>query len=329
MTRVAIVGAGGIARAHADALAALPGCALTAVADTDRDAARRLADSAGARAYHSVGELLDAGGIDALVVCTPPITHESIVTEAMRAHLPTLCEKPFAPTPAAARRMIAAAETGGTLLTLASKFRFAAGVIAAKRLIDSGELGAIELVENVFTTRADMANRWHADPAVSGGGVVMDNAPHAVDLIRFLFGEIEAVSAVELAPRRLAVEESALLTMRAASGVAATSLLSWTADARRPWFLAAHGSIGTVEVGWAETRARSGNGDWRRLAGGYNKADCFAALLGDFLAAARGESVPALALGDALANVEAVGAAMQSLNRREWCRVPPAEVARA
>ena len=326
MTRIGIVGAGGIARAHADAIRSRADCRLAAVADRDIHAARRLAGPADARVALTVGELL--GDSDALIVCTPPNAHADIVIEAAHAGIPTLCEKPFAPTPSDADTMAIAAQVSGTLVTLASKFRFAAGVRAAKRLVDSGELGSIELVENVFTTRADMANRWHADPAVSGGGVIMDNAPHAIDLVRFLFGEIDAVCAAELAPRRLAVEESALLTMRTTSGVTATSLLSWTADTRRPWFLAIHGVAGSVEVGWGETRVRFGN-DWHRLAGGYDKADCFAQLLADFLAAARGESLPALSLADALANVDAVDAAVQSLNRRQWCPVRPPEVARA
>ena len=328
MTRVAIIGAGGIARAHADALATLAGCELVAVADTNSDAAHRLAEAASARVYSSARELLEAGNVDALIVCTPPNRHESIVIDAMRAGVPTLCEKPFAPTSAAATRMIAAATETDTLLTLASKFRFADGVLAAKTLLHASELGAIDLVENVFTTRADMADRWHADPAISGGGVIMDNAPHAVDLIRFLFGDIEAVTAVELAPRRLAVEESALLTLRTERGITATSLLSWRADTRRPWFLAIHGSQSSVEVGWAETRVRHGT-NWHKIAGGYSKTDCFAKLLADFLAAVRRDTVPALSQRDALANVETVEAAIQSLNRNAWSRVRPAEVAHA
>lgn len=322
--RLAIVGAGGIARAHAEAIHGMSDCALVAVADTDPAAARRLAEPAGARVHASVGELLAAGGFDAAIVCTPPATHEEVVVALVAAGIATLCEKPFAPTPAAARRMADAASATGTLLTLASKFRFSAGVAACKRLLDAGELGEVTLVENVFTTRLDMAERWHADPLVSGGGVIMDNAPHVVDLVRHLFGELEAVCAVELAPRRLAVEESAILALRTRGGLSATSLLSWHADTRRPWYLAVHGTAGSVEVGWAETRARINGGDWRRIAAGYAKADCFAALLRDFVGAARGEHPPAVTADDALAAVEAVDASHRSLNRSSWCEVRPA-----
>ena len=323
MTRVALLGAGAIARAHADALAALPGCELAAVADTDFAAARRLADPAGARAFPGVEALLAEDRPDAAIVCVPPAMHEGVVAATLSAGVPTLCEKPLAPTPAAARRMAALAASTGTLLALASKFRFAAGVLAAKRLLDSGELGAVRLAEIAFTSSMDMAGRWHADPAVSGGGVVMDNGPHAADLARLLFGPVAAVSATELAPRRLAVEESAALNLRTAGGATVAVLLSWVADARRPWYLAIHAANGSAEVGWAEARARLGGGGWNRIAPGYSKADCFAALMADFLDSARRGRAPAVGVADALAAVGVVDAAYRSLARGNWCDPTP------
>ena len=93
--------------------------------------------------------------------------------------------------------MITAAARTGAPLGLAAKFRFTADINAVAKIMAAGDLGTIRLVDNAFTSRVDMSKRWNADPALSGGGVIIDNGTHSVDLIRMLLGPLAEILAVE------------------------------------------------------------------------------------------------------------------------------------
>ena len=323
--RFALIGAGAIARTHADALARAAGCELAAVADPRPGAAAALADPAGCPAFDSAAALLARGpAVDAAVVCTPPDSHEDIVTRLVRAGVPVLCEKPFAPTPAAARRMAAAAARAGVPVTVAAKFRHTPDVAAAKRLLAAGSVGDVVLAEVSFTGRTDMRSRWNSDPRVSGGGVIADNAPHAVDLIRHLFGPLAAVHAVE-GPRvwNLTVEDTARVFARTTSGVTADVDLSWGVGKELTWYLSVHGTAGHIQVGWRESRVRYAGGPWQALGAGYDKVAAFAAQAEDFARAVRGGATLTVTADDAVAAVDAVAAAYRSLAAADWHPVAP------
>src|SRR5262245_2908987 len=131
-----LIGAGAIAKTHVEAFAQRMDARLLAVADVNADSAAKLADAASAKACTSVDELLNANlPLDAVVVCTPPSTHEEIALACVNRGLHVLCEKPFAVDSAAARRMVRAAVKADVILTMASKFRYTPDVAAAKRII--------------------------------------------------------------------------------------------------------------------------------------------------------------------------------------------------
>ena len=125
-------------------------------------------------------------------------------------------------------------------------------MVAAKTLVDEGRIGTLRLVENAFTSRVDMAHRWNSDPAVSGGGVIMDNGTHSVDLVRFVAGPISEVLAVESCrPEGLVVEDTVTLHLRTEDGVDATVDLSWSIDKSLPDFLRLFGTDGEARVAGA------------------------------------------------------------------------------
>ncbi len=324
--RVGIIGAGRIAQTYAAVLHGSEQAAAAGVADQSIDAARALASQLGCQAFDSHRALADAGGLDLAIVCTPPASHPDVVIDLVRHGVHVLCEKPFSIAPDAARAMLSAAQRAGVLLAMATKFRHTDGVIAAKHQLDSGALGAVRRVDVTFTAPVDMAGRWYSAPRISGGGVLMDNGPHAVDLLRAFLGPIAAVRAREGARlQNLGVDETIALEVRNSAGCPGSAALSWNDAATRDDYLTIEGTAGTISVGWRTTRQRStAAAEWRDIAPGYDKLAAFRQQLANFCAAIHGREPLRANADDALASVEVIAAAYASLREGRWCDVPPA-----
>jgi predicted dehydrogenase len=170
--RFGMVGAGGIAQAYAQAFRDTDIADLVAVADVRTESAEAIAQSLNANAYATHDEMADAENLDAVVVCTPPVTHRNICADLAGRGLHVLCEKPLAIDSESARQMFDAAAQNNVKLTMATKFRYAADVIRAKSIVSSGILGDVILFENCFTGHVDMSQRWNSNPSISGGGGV-------------------------------------------------------------------------------------------------------------------------------------------------------------
>jgi predicted dehydrogenase len=316
-----LIGAGAIAKTHVEAFAQRPDARLLAVADVNAEAAGKLADLANAKAFGSVDELLNSGlALDAVVICTPPATHEDIALACVNRGLHVLCEKPFAMDAASARRMVRAAVKADVILTMASKFRYTPDVAAAKRIIESGALGEILLLENVFASRVDMRNRWNSQPTVSGGGVLVDNGAHSVDLLRYFLGPLAEVNAVEgKRVQSLAVEDTVRLFVRSQAGVVGSIDLSWSMNKEVDAFLSFYGSEGVLHVGWKGSKYRlHTDNEWLPIGAGYNKVEAFSRQLANFCGAVRKEEALVIGPDDAIASVDAVEAAYRSLRRCRW-----------
>jgi predicted dehydrogenase len=318
-----LVGAGAIAQAYAQAFRGSTAARVAAVADVRPQAARALAEELGCAACASHQEMIDRVHLDAALVCTPPASHAEICLELLARRVPVLCEKPLALNAADAHRMVVAAEEAGVLLTMASKFRYVEDVKRAKSIVASGILGEIVLFENAFTARVDMANRWNAQPRLSGGGVLIDNGTHSIDLVRYFLGPIAEVNAVEgKNVQRLPVEDTVRLFMRSADGVMASIDLSWSLNKELPSYLDIYGSHGTVRVGWKESRYRqAGSSDWVVFGSGYDKVQALRRQLHNFSAAVRGREPLLIAAEDAIASVEVMEAAYRSLRHCHWVPV--------
>ncbi len=318
-----LVGAGGIASAYFAALNGENAAAkIVAVADTRPDVAAELARRSGARAFSSHTDLERSGMCDGIILCTPPSTHADIAIDFLSRKIPVLCEKPLSIGEDSASRMFAAAVRNSTLLGMASKFRSVPAIRAAARLIEEGSLGALMMVENTFSGRIDMRNRWNSNPVVSGGGVIIDNGTHSADTLRMLCGPIASVLASTVSgPQGLSVEESAQLLLRFANGTAGRVALSWSADFMLDWFVRIVGTEGVAEVGWRVSRMRRTGGDWVQFAGGYDKTEAFRGQIEEFCKALRGEP-NALARGEeAFHSVSVIQAAYRSLRFGSWVTV--------
>lgn len=321
--RFAIVGTGAIAGAYETAFRELQNAEIAAVYDVRESSALEYASRAGARAYPSLRELIAEADIEAAVVCTPPATHEAVACELLNAGKHVLCEKPLAVTASAARRMIATAQKNGAILTMASKFRYAADVRRARELLFAGEIGDLVFAENAFTSFVDMRHRWNSDATVSGGGVLIDNGTHAVDILRYLLGNLRDIQVVE--GRRmqgLAVEDTVRLFVRNDQGVMGSSDLSWSIDKSLETFLRIYGSAGTILVGWKESLfRRHRQAEWSVFGSGYNKIQAFRDQIENFCGAIRGTASLVVTPQDGLASVEVIQAAYAALEDARWERI--------
>jgi predicted dehydrogenase len=206
---------------------------------------------------------------------------------------------------------------------MASKFRYVQDVAQAKSIVDSGALGDVVLFENAFASRVDMSNRWNSDPAVAGGGVLIDNGTHSLDLARHFLGPLAEVLAVEGARRPgLRVEDTVTVFVRSTRGVIGTIDLSWSINKELDRYISLFGTRGAVVVGWKESKYRHLEApDWTVIGNGYDKVGAFRAQLTNFARAVRGEEEPLVGPEDILGSVKVIEAAYESLRRNHWTAV--------
>jgi UDP-N-acetyl-2-amino-2-deoxyglucuronate dehydrogenase len=227
--RVGIVGCGNISDNHFQSYSSLADVEVVGVCDVDLARARDFASDRGiAHAVGSVQELI-ALGIDALSVCTPHPTHEAVVTTAAEAGVHVLCEKPIATDVASAERMVQAAKHNGVTLGVVFQRRFWPGAQALRAAIDDGRLGQpmlghCQVLLHRGTDYYDAAE-WRGTWAADGGGVLMTQAIHNIDLLQWFMGdpvEVSAKAGAFILGDSIEVEDTAAALITFASGAIAT-----------------------------------------------------------------------------------------------------------
>lgn len=318
-----LIGAGGIAQAYAQAFTQSECCELVAVADVREEAAKALAEIVGGKFYTDYKTLAENETLDAVIVSTPPKSHPEIACYFMERITPVLCEKPLCLTVAEAETMIATAKEKGVQFTMASKFRYCDDVIKAKGIVASGILGDVVQFENAFTAKVDMSKRWNSDVSISGGGVLIDNGTHSVDIIRYFLGGIESILAVEAgATQDLSVDENVKLLAKTKSGITASVDLTWGINKELPYFISIYGTGGTLHIGWRESKYKlNSSPDWTVFGTGYDKVASFKGKIENFSKALRGKEDLLIQPSDALASVQVIEAAYKSLNQNLWQNV--------
>lgn len=239
--RVAIVGAGAIARTHLGHLATL-GHEVVAVCDPLPERVRALADAAGAEAHADWRPMLAAVRMDALFVCSPPATHAPPACAALERGIPVYLEKPLARSLADGRDIVAAWEASGCVCAIGYQWR-SLDVVAAARdalagsppgLLVSRSFGGTEPARGDLSAAA--AGTWFSDPRQSGG-ILFELGSHDIDVQRALAGEVESVQAtagagrLALADRDPAGRHDAVsLTLRLRGGGIGAIHVGWTTE---------------------------------------------------------------------------------------------------
>lgn len=241
LTRIAIVGAGGVSKAHVAAVRELAGkVAISAVIEPRQEARDAFIQAnAGSRGFDTVASFIAAGGksiADALVLCTPPNVRLEIIRQAFEAGLPVLAEKPIASTLEDAKTLAALAkEHPNVPAAVGYCHRFAPAMIEMKRRADAGELGEVLRFENTFACwHPGMHASWMSDPQVSGGGSFIDTGCHSLDLFRYLIGNGTVGSAVYFDLWKGRGESNATVLLRSTS----------TATHKK--------CVGVIQSGWVE-----------------------------------------------------------------------------
>jgi predicted dehydrogenase len=321
--RVGIVGAGNIGTAYAMALGSSSSVTVTAVCDTDEERSRALASTTGAISFDSHESLAESGACDAVIVSTPPVTHAPVSIGCLERGLDVLCEKPFALDLSSAREMFDAASRSGRLLAMASKFRYVPDISQTRNLVRFGAIGDPTVVDVTFVSQVDMSGRWNSVPSISGGGVLVDNGTHAVDIIRYLVGPIVRVSAMRGRPDQFGgVEDTALILAETTCHTIANIQVSWSIAPYNESFAAVHGTAGSIKVGWSEsTQWEPGGGEWTSFGSGYSKMEALRLNVEDFAAASRGHGPMRISTADVIASVSVIDAAYKAISTGQWIGV--------
>ncbi|HEY9651038.1 MAG TPA: Gfo/Idh/MocA family oxidoreductase [Coleofasciculaceae cyanobacterium] len=320
-----LIGAGGIAQTYAQTFEHCQSAQLVAVADIRAEAAQAMAQRLGCQSFDSYQAMFEGAEFDAVIICTPPVTHPEISLYFLERQIHVLCEKPLSIDVKSAQEMLEAANQAGVKLTMASKFRYVEDVIRAKSIVTSGILGEIVLFENAFTSRVDMSSRWNSNSKLSGGGVLIDNGTHSVDIMRYFLGPLSDVQVVEgKRIQGLPVEDTVRIFVQSVSGVVGNIDLSWSINKELDYYIRIYGSQGTISVGWKESKYRqSSSGDWVVFGKGYNKIQAFRSQIDNFAKAIREEEALLITAKDALASVEVIEAAYAAMHQSHWTTVVP------
>ena len=234
MTRVrtAIIGCGKVGQTHAAALASLERSELVAVCDRTMAGAETFARQFGVQPYTDVATMLRESAVEAVSICTPHPLHADAIEVAAAHGVHALVEKPLAATLADCDRAIAACATAGVRLGVVSQRRFYPPILRMRAAIDAGKIGRPALATVDVLGWRDAAyyasNPWRGTWAGEGGGVLVNQAPHQIDLLLWLMGPVEELFGYwdNINHPAVEVDDTALAVVRFRGGGLGTILVS-------------------------------------------------------------------------------------------------------
>lgn len=236
---IAVVGAGLIGQRHVEAIEVAGDASLACIVDPS-EAAREFASARGLRHFASIGQMLADGAPGGAIIATPNAMHVDNAAQCIGAGLPVLVEKPIATDASSAEELVESAEKAGVPLLVGHHRRHNPLIQKAHEVIQDGGLGQITAVQ---------AQAWLMKPdeyfdvdwrRKAGAGPIFLNLIHDVDLLAYLCGDIASVHAMQSSQvRGNAVEDTAAVLLRFASGALGTVSLSDTIVAPWSWELTA------------------------------------------------------------------------------------------
>ena len=324
-TRLALIGAGTIGKTHIDRIQRQPDLVLAGIADPT-PAGQAMALGLGVPWTADPLALLDQERPQGAIVATPNATHVPLALECLARGIPALVEKPVADTVAEARKLADAVAQTGTPVLVGHHRRHNPINQRARALIESGQLGRI-------VSATALATFLKPDPYFDvawrrqvGGGPILINLIHDIDMLRFLLGEVVEVQAMDSqAVRGFEVEDTAAAVLRFASGALATVIVSDAATSPWCWDMCAgeqgqyprqdvashqimgtHGSLSLPDLGlWQYRGERSWHAELAHEERRVHVADPYTRQLEHFAAVIAGQTEPLCSALDGLRTLQA------------------------
>ncbi|MDQ0277018.1 putative dehydrogenase [Arthrobacter silviterrae] len=299
MPRVAVIGCGDVATVHFEAIAGIPDAELVAVCDTDPGRLTAAEQAHGVPGYSNAAAMLDTVRPDVVHVCTPHHQHADPAIAALERGINVISEKPLASTLADGERLAAAAAASSARIGICFQNRYNHAVQAMHRRLAAGEFGAILGGSGTVMWHRDAAyyasRPWRGTWAGGGGGLLMNQAIHTLDLLQWMVGEVTGVSghaATRALGDSIEVEDTAELVLshrngarsvfyatlaNAANAPITVDIVAETATLQLRGDLAITHADGCVEV-VQERRADSGGRDYWGVSHQLYIADFYAQL---------------------------------------------------
>ena len=247
--RFAIVGCGLIGQKRAAAISRLGHMTILAV-DRSRDRAGELAEPFGARSATDFRAAVEAGDIDAVVVATPHAELSAIATACLDAGKHVLVEKPGGRNLAEVSAVTEAADAAGRVAKVGYNHRFHPAVLKAREIVDRGELGQLMFMRGRYGHggRPGYEREWRFQRSISGGGELIDQGSHLIDLAHWFLGEFTGIQA-ELRTFfwNAEVEDNVFLTLSTSEGRIAWLHATWT-EWKNLFSLEIYGRDGKLEI---------------------------------------------------------------------------------
>ena len=222
--RTALIGCGKVGGLHGAALTTLAESELLAVCDSSLERAEQFAAKYGGKAFTDVSKMVRESGAEAVFICTPHPLHREPAVIAAEAGLHVMVEKPMAANLADCDAMMRAAEKACVKLSVMSQRRFYESVQRMKAAIDAGKIGKPILGLFLMFSWRDEAyyksDPWRGKWETEGGGVLVNQSPHQLDLLRWFMGDIEEISGYwgNLNHPYVEVDDTAVATLRFKNG---------------------------------------------------------------------------------------------------------------
>lgn len=339
--RIGVAGAGLIGRKHIELIAASPDCVLAAIADPS-PTARELAEAHGVPLHADHRALLEQEKPDGIVIASPNALHAAMALDCVARGVPALIEKPVTESLASAQRLCAAVARSGVPMLVGHHRRHNPLIKAAREKVATGHLGQLTAVVGLWLLKKPddyFEVAWRRE---QGGGPLLINLIHDIDNMRFVCGEITEVQALTSNKvRGFAVEDSAALLLRFASGALGTVTVSDTTPSPWSWELSSGenavypkqdqpcyifaGTAGSLAVPTMELWSYPARPGWHApLARNLVEVPGFDPLveqLRHFLAVIRRQELPLVSVEDAMGTLAVVEAVSEAA--RNGTRVSP------